>query len=309
MDDAAVILRTYGLGKRFGKRVAVENLDVEVRQGDIYGFLGPNGAGKSTTIRMILSLIVPTTGRLELFGKDVRNDRSVLARVGGLVERPDFYLYLSARKNLEIVSALYGRVDHARIDEVLAIVGLSDRAGDRVKAYSHGMKQRLGIAQALLPNPALLILDEPTNGLDPQGMKEVRELIRRLSREHGMTIFLSSHLLHEIELVATRMCILHQGRLVVQGLVEELLGRDRIAVRITADPRADALRLLENCGWVGEIAEHEDQLSCVIAQEDLSRSNALLVEAGISVSAFAPRRSLEDYFLGITGKPAEGGEV
>ena len=306
MDDAAVILRTFGLGKRFGKRIAVENLDIEVRQGDIYGFLGPNGAGKSTTIRMILSLIVPTTGRLELFGQDVRSDRSVLARVGGLVERPDFYLYLSARRNLEIVSALYGNVDHTRIDEVLGIVGLSDRAGDKVKAYSHGMKQRLGIAQALLPNPALLILDEPTNGLDPQGMKEVRELILHLSREHGMTIFLSSHLLHEIELVATRMCILHEGRLVVQGVVEELLGRDRIAVRISADPLPDARRLLENCGWVGEVAEHEGQLSCVIAQDDLSRANALLVHADISVSSISPRRSLEDYFLGITETPAEG---
>ncbi|MDT8322986.1 MAG: ABC transporter ATP-binding protein [Bacteroidota bacterium] len=307
MEAADVILQTYGLGKNFGKRTAVEELDIAVHRGDIYGFLGPNGAGKSTTIRMILSLIVPSRGRLELFGREVRTDRSVLARVGGLVERPDFYLYLSARKNLEIVSALYGRVDHARIEDVLRIVGLHDRADDRVKAYSHGMKQRLGIAQALLPAPELLILDEPTNGLDPQGMKEVRELILRLRSEHGMTIFLSSHLLHEIEQVATRMCILHRGRLVVQGSVRELLGHDRIAVRISAEPLDRAERLLAEMDWVHDPGRHDDQLSCVIADEDLARTNAALVEAGVAVSNFAPRRSLEDYFLRITEQP--DGEV
>lgn len=307
MDDADVILRTDGLGKTFGKRTAVEQLDIAVHRGDIYGFLGPNGAGKSTTIRMILSLIVPTTGRLALFGRDVREDRSVLARVGGLVERPDFYLYLSARKNLEIISALYGRVDHARIEEVLHIVGLADRADDRVKAYSHGMKQRLGIAQALLPSPELLILDEPTNGLDPQGMKEVRELILRLRGEHGMTIFLSSHLLHEIEQVATRMCILHHGRLVVQGSVRELLGRDRIAVRISAAPTEKAHALLADMDWVDELGRHDEQLTCVLAEDDLARTNAALIAGGVAVSAFAPRRSLEDYFLGITERP--DGEV
>ncbi|PLX28327.1 MAG: bacitracin ABC transporter ATP-binding protein, partial [Ignavibacteria bacterium] len=219
--QAETVLRTTSLSKRFGKRLAVDDLNLEVQRGDVFGFLGPNGAGKSTTIRMVLSLIAPSSGSVELFGSDVSKDRSVLARVGGLVERPDFYLYLSARKNLEIVSALYGDIDHERINEVLRIVGLADRAGDRVKAYSHGMKQRLGIAQALLPNPELLILDEPTNGLDPQGMKEVRELIRQLNEEKGMTIFLSSHLLHEIEQVASRMCILHHGQLVVQGRVGE----------------------------------------------------------------------------------------
>lgn len=305
MDDADVILRTYGLGKNFGKRTAVEQLDIAVHRGDIYGFLGPNGAGKSTTIRMILSLIVPSAGRLELFGRDVRDDRSVLAQVGGLVERPDFYLYLSARKNLEIISALYGRVDHTRIEEVLRIVGLADRADDRVKAYSHGMKQRLGIAQALLPDPELLILDEPTNGLDPQGMKEVRELILRLCGEHGMTIFLSSHLLHEIEQVATRMCILHRGRLVVEGSVRELLGHDRIAVRISATPMEKAEQLLAEMDWVHDLGRHEDQLSCVIAEDDLARTNAALTGSGVAVSAFAPRRSLEDYFLTITEQPEE----
>ncbi len=303
MGDDGIILSTQHLSKRFGKRLAVSDLNLEVHRGDIYGFLGPNGAGKSTTIRMVLSLISPSGGSVTLFGKNAADDRSVLARVGGLVERPDFYLYLSARKNLEIVSALYGSVDKKRIDEVLDIVGLLDRAGDKVKAYSHGMKQRLGIAQALLPNPELLVLDEPTNGLDPQGMKEVRELIRRLNREDGMTILLSSHLLHEIEQVATRMCILHLGQLVVQGGVQELLGRDSIAVRITAEPMAGALEALRAMPWVNAPAQVDDHILCTIAEEDLARSNAGLIQAGIAVSSFAPRRSLEDYFLNITERP------
>jgi ABC-type multidrug transport system ATPase subunit len=303
MTHESIILSTHQLSKRFGKRMAVSDLNLEVHRGDIYGFLGPNGAGKSTTIRMVLSLIAPTTGSIRLFGKDAATDRGVLARVGGLVERPDFYLYLSARKNLEIVSALYGDVDKRRIDEVLDVVGLLDRAGDRVKAYSHGMKQRLGIAQALLPRPEFMVLDEPTNGLDPQGMKEVRELIRRLNRDDNMTILLSSHLLNEIEQVATRMCILHQGQLVVQGAVQELLGRDSIAVRIMAQPRDKALELLRGMSWVSDAAEADDAIHCVVAEADLARTNGELVAAGLDVSMFAPRRSLEDYFLSITERP------
>ncbi|MCZ7556229.1 MAG: ABC transporter ATP-binding protein [Bacteroidia bacterium] len=303
MTNEHVILSTHQLSKRFGKRLAVSELNLEVHRGDIYGFLGPNGAGKSTTIRMVLSLIAPTTGSVRLFGKDAATDRVVLSRVGGLVERPDFYLYLSARKNLEIVSALYGEVDKRRIDEVLDVVGLLDRGGDRVKAYSHGMKQRLGIAQALLPRPEFLVLDEPTNGLDPQGMKEVRELIRRLNREDNMTILLSSHLLHEIEQVATRMCILHQGQLVVQGAVQELLGRDSIAVRIVAQPRDHALDLLRGMAWVTDVREYDDSIHCVMGEDALARTNAGLVSAGLEVATFAPRRSLEDYFLRITERP------
>ena len=305
MDDTDIILRTSGLTKQFGKRIAVQDLDLAVYRGDIYGFLGPNGAGKSTTIRMVLSLIQPTAGSVQLFGSNVGGDRSALARVGGLVERPDFYLYLSAMKNMEIVSALYGRVDRRRIMEVLEIVGLADRAGDRVKAFSHGMKQRLGIAQALVAEPELLILDEPTNGLDPQGMKEVRELILRLNRERGMTIFLSSHLLNEIELVATRMCILHRGQLVVQGSVRELLSRERIAVRIHADPADRAAVMLRGMEWVGDVEEKEDYVSCTMAEAELARTNAALIGGGVAVSSFAPRRSLEDYFLNITEQPGD----
>jgi len=302
-NGTEVVLSTSSLSKKYGKRLAVDSLNIDVRRGDIYGFLGPNGAGKSTTIRMILSLISPSGGSVQIFGKNLAEDRSILARVGGLVERPDFYGYLPAQKNLEIVGALYGNVDRARIAEVLDIVGLSDRAKDKVKAYSHGMKQRLGIAQALLPNPELLILDEPTNGLDPHGMKEVRELIFRLNREHGMTIFLSSHLLNEIEQVATRMCILHKGELIVQGSVRELLSKDAVAVRISAQPQERTAELLSGMDWVTNIQLQDGEVVCTLAQSDLARTNAALVQAGVEVSAFAPRRSLEDYFLSITGQP------
>jgi ABC-2 type transport system ATP-binding protein len=303
MNDPDLPLATTHLGKRYGSRSAVSDLNLTVYRGDIYGFLGPNGAGKSTTIRMALSLVSPTEGTVALFGRDVAEHRSVLRQVGGLVERPDFYLYLSARKNLEIIGALYGRVDMRRINEVLDIVGLLDRADDRVKTWSHGMKQRLGIAQALLSQPELLILDEPTNGLDPQGMKEVRELLRSLNRDLGFTIILSSHLLHEIEQVATRMCILHQGRLIVEGRVDELLDRDHVTVRIAVDELDTALSLLQHLPWIRNARAVDDHIFCDILDTDLARSNAALVNAGLAVSSFAPRRSLEEYFLSITDRP------
>jgi ABC-type multidrug transport system ATPase subunit len=269
--------------------------------------LGPNGAGKSTTIRMILSLIKPTAGSVQVFGRNISEDRSVLARVGGLVERPDFYLYLSARKNLEIVQSLYGKINTKRIDSVLETVGLLDRAKDRVKGYSHGMKQRLGIAQALLIEPDFLVLDEPTNGLDPQGMKEVRDLIIRLNRDLNMTILLSSHLLNEIEQVATRMCIIHEGELKVQGEVQSLLSRETISVRINAEPKTNALEALGSLDWVRDIVDKEEYVMCTVAQDKLAATNAALVERGIAVSSFAPRFSLEDYFLTITEHSPEKG--
>jgi len=195
LSDQEVVLRTRGLSKRFGERWAVKDLSMEVHRGDVFCFLGPNGAGKSTTIRMILTLLRPTAGSIEIFGKDLYRHRSaVLSRVSGIVEKPDFYLYLSAYKNLEILGSMTCPVPKDEIMESLETVGLRSRTFEKVKTFSHGMKQRLGIAQALLTKPQLIILDEPTAGLDPQGMKEVRELIKRLSGERGMTIFLSSHL-------------------------------------------------------------------------------------------------------------------
>ncbi len=301
------VLRTFGLGKRFGSRWAVRDLNLEVRPGEIYGFLGPNGAGKSTTIRMVLSLVQPTAGEVELFGLRLhQHRRECLRRVGGFVERADFYLYLSARKNLEIVGATFGGAPRAAIDRVLDIVGLADRAGDRVKAYSHGMKQRLGIAQALLADPEFIVLDEPTSGLDPQGIKEVRELIRRLAADHRMTVFLSSHLLSEIEQTATSMAIINQGSLVVQGSVRGLLEASAGAVRITATPVSDAVRVLGADPAVGEVSESGGTIRARIAPDAIPAVNARLVGAGIKVHALIPSTSLEDYFLSLTeGSPVE----
>lgn len=299
--DEAVILRTHELAKRYRRRWAVRNLDLVVRRGEVFGFLGPNGAGKSTTIRMLLSLIRPTEGRVELFGEPLtRGQRSGLRRVGGLVERPDFYLYLSARRNLEVVASLRGDDSAADIDRVLGVVGLSARAHDKVKTFSHGMKQRLGIAQALLGSPELIILDEPTSGLDPQGIKEVRELILALSSEGRMTIFLSSHLLSEIEHTATSMAIINQGRLVVQGRVAELLAAGEHIVRIETPTIDEALKVIEASGLATSAHRVGPLIECSMPGDSVARLNRALVEAGIAVHALVPRRSLEEYFLAIT---------
>lgn len=296
-----VVLHTHDLGKRFKHRWAVEGLNLDVRRGDVFGFLGPNGAGKSTTIRMLLSLITPTRGEVFLFGKPLRaHRRDVLHRVGGLVERADFYLYLSARRNLEIVAALRGGCTRQELEEVLDIVGLTERADDTVKTYSHGMKQRLGIAQALLGSPEFVILDEPTTGLDPQGIKEVRELIKRLSRERAMTVFLSSHLLSEIEQTATSMAIINRGKLVVQGRVKELLNDGASVVKIEASPIGKAYELLRRRQDVERVEMMDNSLEVRVAPERIGDLNTLLVQEGVRVTAVIPKRSLEDYFLSIT---------
>ena len=296
------ILQTRHLGKRYGKRWAVKNLDLEVFRSDVFGFLGPNGAGKSTTIRMILSLVKPKEGATEIFGHSLKSHRSeALRRVGGIVEKPDFYQYLSAYKNLEIVGALSGDVKRKRIFEVLDLVGLSDRATDRVKTYSHGMKQRLGIAQALISDPELVILDEPTNGLDPQGMKEVRDLIIHLSRDQKKTIILSSHLLNEIEIVANRMAIIHNGELVVQGDVNTLLDEGEKYVIIQAEPRQKVLSVLKRQKRIlKNISEKEGRFEVIMDFALIPELNKALVGAGVHVRALIPRRSLEDLFLSMT---------
>ena len=298
-----VVLQTVDLGKKYGDRWAVKGLNLSVRRGDIFGFLGPNGAGKSTTIRMILSLVTPSTGSVELFGLPLRENRgAVLARVGGLVERADFYLYLSARRNLEIIADLNGGVPSSAIGEVLETVGLASRAGDRVKSYSHGMKQRLGLAAALLGSPELVVLDEPTTGLDPHGIKEVRDLIARLAAERNVTVFLSSHLLPEIEQLATRMAIINTGSLVVQGSVAELLGAGTGKMDVFAVPAGRALEILRSLPYVEEAVPEGDRIIVRLPAGQAGAMNAALVGAGIEIRALVPRRSLEEYFLSITGE-------
>ncbi|MBE3568307.1 MAG: ABC transporter ATP-binding protein, partial [Thermogemmatispora sp.] len=241
-------LRTRGLTKRYGQRLAVADLNLEVRRGEIFGFLGPNGAGKTTTIRMLLGLITPTAGSIEILGQDLRRQpKLVLPRVGALIETPALYLYLSAQDNLRVVASSLGGVSERRIDEILELVGLSSRRKDRVRTYSLGMKQRLGLALALLHDPELLILDEPANGLDPAGIVEMRDLLHQLAAQ-GKTIFISSHLLSEVQQICTRVAIIRLGRLVTEASVEELTrGRGEFVVRV--EHPQEALRLVRAQPW------------------------------------------------------------
>lgn len=294
-----VVLETSGLTKDFRKRRAVDGLSLSVFDGDVYGFLGPNGAGKSTTIRMLTGLVTPSAGSARLLGRDVRTHRLQAAKeVGALVELPAFYKYMSARENLRMLSALSGGCESRRIDEVLDIVGLLDRANDKVKSFSHGMQQRLGIAQALLPNPRLVILDEPTSGLDPQGMRDVRQLIQRLSEEEKVTVFLSSHLLHEVEQVCNRVGVINRGKLVAEGDVKDLVARASDVVDLRVDDAEKAVRAIHGIGLTDVSRSGNGQLTVRISPDKVAEMNAALVNAGVGVSALVPRAgTLEDLFL------------
>jgi ABC-2 type transport system ATP-binding protein len=295
-----IVLRTTDLTKRYKNRLAVDHLNIEVRRGDVFGFLGPNGAGKSTTIRMILHLVFPMEGDVEIFGVSLKKaGHRALEKVGAVVEKPAFYGHLSALRNLEILGGLQKPVTRRQIMEQMERVGLADRAGDPVKTYSHGMNQRLGLALILLNEPQLVILDEPTTGLDPQGMKEVRELILELARERGVTVFLSSHLLYEVELIANRMAIIHQGKLRVEGSVQELLKRGASAVLIKTDRPEEALRFLKANEAYRSAAIHSDGILLELDLERIPELNRQLVNAGFGVSALVPRRTLENYFLNL----------
>lgn len=305
MNSEEKIIEISGLTKHFKDVLAVDELNFEVIRGDVFGFLGPNGAGKSTTIRMLLSLIYPTAGSIKIFGKTlIENRKEILSNIGAIVEKPDFYQYLPALKNLQILAKISGKeVSQKRIMELLELVGLKERAKSKVKTYSHGMKQRLGIAQALLHDPELIVLDEPTTGLDPQGMKEIRDLIIRLSKDENKTIFLSSHILSEIELVANRMLILNKGTKIVEGKVEDLLKSKVMKVTVEVDDPEAAKNALQNTKWCNQIESIQDRkFNLSIEQEDVPLLNKYLIEHGIMVNALVPVRSLEDYFLSITSQ-------
>ncbi len=289
--------------KTYKDITAVDDLSLTVYEGDIFGFLGPNGAGKSTSIRMMLSLVNPTSGYINMFGYDIRTHRyEVLQNIGALIERPDFYDYLPARKNLQILGKLSDikNLDD-RIEEVLELTGLSDRADSKVKTYSQGMKQRLGIAQSLLHNPKMIILDEPANGLDPQGQKEMRELIRTINRDKGITILLSSHILSEIEEVANRMVIINKGKSVVEGDVAQLLNESELRVTIEVNHPQAAYDLFEQSSWKDKLHHmNESSITLELEKAEIPAINHLLSESGIEVFAIKPVRSLENYFLKIT---------
>ena len=295
--DASPLVKTRGLTKRYGGITAVNDLDLRVGRGEVYGFLGPNGAGKTTTLKMLLGLIRPSGGTAEVLGLTPGSPDG-LAKTGALVESPAFYPYLSGEGNLKVM-ARYSGVSNRRVAEVLETVELSGRAKGRYKKYSLGMKQRLGVAAALLKDPDLLILDEPTNGLDPKGMTDMRALIRRLGTGER-TVLLSSHLLSEVEQVCDRVGVIHKGHLISEGAVADLRGGEALLVR--AEPLGDAARIAERLEGVEGVERKDGALRLTTAPERAAEINAKLVSAGLRVSELRPAgRSLEDAFLELTG--------
>jgi len=296
-----VVLRMRNLSKRYGQRLAVDNLSMEVRRGDIFGFLGPNGAGKTTTIRMALGLIAPTAGQVEILGRDVATHRaSVLPRVGALIETPALRLYMSGRNNLRSFGAVLGGVSPKRIDTVLDLVGLANRQNDRVRAYSLGMKQRLGIAIALLNDPDVLILDEPANGLDPAGIVEIRNLMRNLAAA-GKTIFISSHVLAEVQQLCTHIAIINQGQLITEATVAELThGQGEYVVVV--EQVGEALRLVQQQPWGKGASIDEQGRLLTAAPEGLGRYlTQFLASHGFFPDRLTYRgESLEEVFLRLT---------
>ena len=290
------LVETHDLTKRYGKRLAVDNLRMTVRRGEVYGFLGPNGSGKTTTLRMLTGLIKPTSGSATVLGAEPGNPEG-LARIGALIESPAFYPYMSGRDNLRVMARYSGAPD-SRVAEVLAEVALTDRADDTYRTYSLGMKQRLGVAAALLNDPELLLLDEPTNGLDPAGMAEMRELIRSLGRG-DRTVILSSHLLHEVEQISDRVGVIRHGRMVAEGAIHELRGSAGLVLR--AEPLERARAIAGRVYGLERVRVAGDALELAIEPRQAAELNRELVYAGIDVMELRPvQRSLEDVFMHLT---------
>ena len=296
-----MILETKNLSKSFGHRIAVDKLDLQVPKGSVYGFLGPNGSGKSTTIRMMTSLISPDIGEVFINDMSVQKMGSkALSDVGALIERADFHKHLSAKTNLSMLARM-DKTDFSNIQKVLDRTGLSDRGNDKVKSYSQGMKQRLGIAQALMGNPKLLILDEPTNGLDPEGMKEVRNLIRELSSE-GVTIFISSHLLDEVQKICSHVAIISFGKLITSGKIEDLLKESNFFMTdFHVDQVEKSLQIISGQKWILRSESINGVLRVSIRAEKISELVQLLVQNKINISAVIPKTNLEDLYLSKIG--------
>ncbi|HEY6506217.1 MAG TPA: ABC transporter ATP-binding protein, partial [Chitinophagaceae bacterium] len=282
---------------------AVNDLSFEVPAGQVYGFLGQNGAGKSTTIRMLLTLITPSSGSIEIFGKNLLHHRKeILRQTGAIIERPDLYKYLTALENLRIFAIMSGmKVTGKKLMEQLDRVGLSERANSKVKTYSQGMKQRLGIATALVHDPKLIILDEPTNGLDPQGIADIRNLILHLSRDLGKTIMVSSHLLAEMELIADSMLIIDKGKKVVEGRSEDLLNPDKMQVEIRTDEKERAIGVIKETKWGNSLSDTTNGTILLEMQKnDIPALTRLLVERQVNIFSIRPKHTLEDFFLSLT---------
>jgi ABC-type multidrug transport system ATPase subunit len=299
MNETAV--EVTGLTKRYGRQLAVDGVDLTVERGEVYGFLGPNGAGKTTTLRILTGLTTPTSGSVRVLGGHP-SDSATLRRIGALIESPALYPFLSGRDNLRVL-ARYAGVPGTRADELLELVDLKDRAGDRFSTYSLGMKQRLGVAAALLKNPDLVILDEPTNGLDPAGMRDMRRLIRELG-SGGRTVLLSSHLLGEVQQICDRVGIINEGRMVAERNVDELRGRRELV--IAADPIDDARARLSGLCGADAVRTEDHRLRVGVEPRDVAKVNRVLVEAGIAVSELrTAERALEDVFFDLTTKEGD----
>ncbi len=297
------VIEVKSLTKQFKNLIAVDDLFFSVKEGDVYGFLGENGAGKSTTIRMLLTLIKPTHGSIELFGLNLQlHRRRILQQIGAVVEKPDVYKYLSAYENLKLFARMSGiKVTEKQLMQQLEMVGLNDRAHDKVKEFSQGMKQRLGIAIALIHDPKLIILDEPTNGLDPQGIADVRNLILHLSREMKKTVFVSSHLLNEIEQVATRILIIDKGKRLVEGSADELFNPAQTILELETLDNAAALSQIKTSGWFIYLQpQRGNNILLKMHRKQLPDFHVWLVQQGIRVISLQSRHSLEDYFLQVT---------
>ena len=296
------VIKVQNISKHFGSLKAVDDLSFEVQAGQVFGFLGQNGSGKSTTIRMLLSLIHPTSGQIEIFGKRIEKNRdAILEQVGAIIERPDLYPYLSAREHLELFAKVRKqKIGEADINATLEKVGLAHRSKDKVQTFSLGMKQRLGIGIALVHNPSLIILDEPTNGLDPQGIADIRQLIQYLAKEEGKTVLVSSHLLSEIEQVAHQILIIHQGKKMVEGVTKELLDPEKRIVQIKTTDDANALKVITGGSFSNYLLPRGEGIYLKIPTREIPLLNESLVKAEVALLGIETKNSLEDYFLQIT---------
>ena len=297
------IIKVEGLTKKFNHITAVDNLSFTVNEGDVYGFLGQNGAGKSTTMRMLLTLIAPTHGNIEVFGMNLKTQRiEILKQVGAVIEKPDVYKYLSAYDNLQLFAKLSGgKITKQQILHQLDVVGLASRANDKVKTYSQGMKQRLGIAIALVHNPKLIVLDEPTNGLDPQGIADIRNLILQLRQQHGKTVVISSHLLTEIEQVATKVLIIDKGKKIIEDSAIALFDSKQTIVEIQTMNNDFAVQQIQKSKWLQQIQTNRQNAVVIkLDKQDIPQLHKDLVAMDIQLLSLHPRHSLEDYFLQVT---------
>lgn len=296
------MIKVENLCKSFKGEIIIDNINLMVEKGDVFGFLGPNGSGKTTTIRLILKLIHSDKGTVKINGFDIESDfNRAIEKVGAIVETPKFHPYLSGRKNLELMANIIDSTSKDSVEEALKAVGLTNRADDKVKTYSLGMKQRLGIANALLNNPELVILDEPTNGLDPQGMKEIRDLVLELASKKGITFFISTHLLHEVEQICNKVAILHKGRIIAQGKVKDLLNVDYETLEVCMPISDKAMNIINEIDYVKACEKSAKGVVVKVEKGHSAQLNYTLNSNNIEVEYLIPHnQSLETFFIELT---------